>query len=238
MGKSYQKLTIKELKNRGAEYNPRKITREQLKRLKKSIEQLGDLSGVVYNRRTGRVVGGHQRLKVIPDSAEIEITERYKEPTETGTVAIGFIVINGEKYAYREVDWDESTEKTANIAANAHGGDWDEEKLAEIMKELSAIDSIDFDLTGFSMADVYQILGEAPEHSKAEQLEVIAEQLRKAREVMNELTKNLEEVGDVPDSYLVVVFKDYKARKEFTNKLGLPDNRYVDGRELMKYLKD
>lgn len=59
-----------------AEYNPRKISADQLKNLKKSIEEFGDLSGIVFNRRTGNVVGGHQRLKCVPDDAQIEKTGR------------------------------------------------------------------------------------------------------------------------------------------------------------------
>lgn len=191
-----KKLTVKELKKRKAEYNPRIITKTQLERLKKSLEQFGDLSGIIFNTRTGRVVGGHQRLKIIPPDAEIEIIERYTEPTRTGTIAHGFITINGEKYTYREVDWDENIEKMANIAANAHGGDWDEEKLGELLKELSATVNFDIGLIGFTIAEVYQIIGDDPTHDTAERLMILSEQLRKSREVFNEVQKRLEEVDD------------------------------------------
>ncbi len=58
-----------------AEYNPRTISDDQLERLKKSLEEFGDLSGIVFNRQTGNLVGGHQRLKVIPEGADIDKTE-------------------------------------------------------------------------------------------------------------------------------------------------------------------
>lgn len=48
---------------RAALYNPRKITDAQLVALKKAMREYGDLSGIVVNRRTGHLVGGHQRVK-------------------------------------------------------------------------------------------------------------------------------------------------------------------------------
>lgn len=41
--------------------NPRKITDAKLAQLKKSMLELGDISGVVFNVNTGNVVGGAQR---------------------------------------------------------------------------------------------------------------------------------------------------------------------------------
>jgi hypothetical protein len=102
-------MYIKDLKP--ASYNPRKISDEQLERLKKSLQEFGDLSGIVYNRRTGNVIGGHQRLKCLPPDAKIEKKD-LKERSKTGTVAEGWIVIDGEKFIYREVDWDEAIKKT------------------------------------------------------------------------------------------------------------------------------
>lgn len=50
-----------ELKN--APYNPRKIQSENKKRLKKSLESHGLVETIVWNRRTGNIVGGHQRIE-------------------------------------------------------------------------------------------------------------------------------------------------------------------------------
>jgi hypothetical protein len=48
-----------------APYNPRTISSEALAGLRGSVERFGLVEPVVWNRRTGRVVGGHQRLKVL-----------------------------------------------------------------------------------------------------------------------------------------------------------------------------
>ena len=48
-----------------APYNPREITADALKRLQRSVEEFGDISGIVWNRQTGNMVSGHQRLKAL-----------------------------------------------------------------------------------------------------------------------------------------------------------------------------
>jgi DNA modification methylase len=54
-----------------APYNPRTIDQEALAGLQASVERFGLVEPVVWNRRTGRVVGGHQRLKVLQQMGEI-----------------------------------------------------------------------------------------------------------------------------------------------------------------------
>ena len=130
------------------EENPRTITKMQKKRLKKSMDQFGDLSGIVFNRQTKRLVGGHQRTSMLPPELTISIENQYEVPTRTGTVAEGYIEHDGEKLKYREVDWDETTEKMANLAANKHGGTWETDKLKKWMDDLSSL-NVDMDLTGF-----------------------------------------------------------------------------------------
>lgn len=136
-------MKLKDLKS--AEYNPRTISDKQLERLKKALHEFGDLSGIVFNLHTGNLIGGHQRLKCLPPDAKIE-KQSLQKPSRTGTVATGTITIDKETYIYREVDWDETKEKAANIAANQHGGEFDDEKLAEILNELSKIPDFDFDM--------------------------------------------------------------------------------------------
>jgi hypothetical protein len=133
--------------------NPRKISDEKLGMLDKSMKKFGDLSGIVANRRSGLMVGGHQRVKQIAPDAEVVITQRYKKPTRTGTVAEGYVLLAGERFTYREVWWDAKTEKAANIAANAHGGEWEMEKLTKWVSELR-LAGLDLDLIGFTAAEL------------------------------------------------------------------------------------
>ena len=101
--------------------------------LGKSMQEFGDLSGIVVNVRTGRMIGGHQRVKHLDPSWPIK-----KESHEDviGTVALGHIETPWGRWQYREVDWDEQKEKAANVAANQHGGQFDLPLLSDILLDL------------------------------------------------------------------------------------------------------
>lgn len=113
--------------------NPRKMTTEDFELLSSSLKEFGDLSGIVVNKTTGEVVGGNQRtsfFKQQPEGATIALVETFKSPTTTGTVALGYVEYKGEKYNYREVEWDLKKEERANVLANKVGGTWDFDILA------------------------------------------------------------------------------------------------------------
>lgn len=140
-----------------APYNPRKIESDRLRMLGDSMGEFGDLSGVVFNRRTNRLIGGHQRLKHIPESAPIHIEQTYDPPTIAGTVAEGWIELAGERWTYREVDVDEQREASMNVAANRHSGEWDFPKLKDILSDLDA-NGVDLELIGFTSDDFAGLL--------------------------------------------------------------------------------
>lgn len=106
-----------------ADYNPRVITEKELDNLKKSIHKFGYLELIVYNKRTDRIISGHQRLKALKelDVKEVEVIE---------------------------VDLDEKDEKALNIAMNKISGDWDMPKLEVLLNDLKLEGMLD--LTGFS----------------------------------------------------------------------------------------
>lgn len=128
--------------------NPRQITPEKLKALEKSMREFGDLSGVVFNQTTGQLVGGHQRKDIFGEDARLHVTKRYEVPSRVGTIAEGYILANGERFSYREVKWNETKEKAANIAANKGAGEWDASKLTEWFNELNDF-GFNLDLTMF-----------------------------------------------------------------------------------------
>ncbi len=132
--------------------NPRKVTPAKLKALKRSLEEFGDLGGFVFNRRSGMLVGGHQRAKVFPKNAKVVIEQSHATATEKGTIAAGYVEIKGERFSYREVDWDEDREKAANIAANKGAGEWDPANLGDWFKDLAA-HGFDLDLTMFDASE-------------------------------------------------------------------------------------
>ncbi len=69
-----QKISVDKL-NPSA-YNPRKDLKpgdKEYEKLKRSIEEFGYVEPVIWNQKTGNVVGGHQRLKVLLDLGQTEI---------------------------------------------------------------------------------------------------------------------------------------------------------------------
>ena len=146
-------MKVNELK--AADFNPRKINPTEFELLKKSLSDLADLSGIVYNRTTGHLVGGHQRLKwlleVAPD-AEVVITDELEQPTDSKTHAYGYIEARGDRFAVRVVEWPPEREILANLAANNISGQWEIDKLGRVLDNIAknSEDMADLDLTGFS----------------------------------------------------------------------------------------
>ena len=128
-----------------AAYNPRKDLKpgdREYEKLKRSIAEFGYVEPVIWNRQTGNVVGGHQRLKVLIDLGQQEID----------------CVV---------VDLDLQREKALNIALNKIQGDWDEGKLASLMAEFDA-SAFDVSLTGFDAEEVDALLNRFYSHEAAE----------------------------------------------------------------------
>lgn len=127
-----QKIKIEKLKP--AEYNPRKDLKpedEEYQKIKKSITEFGYVAPLIVNSNM-TVIGGHQRLKVLK---------------ELGYTEVECVI----------VDLDQEKEKALNIALNKISGDWDNDKLEELLAELKQTD-IDMDITGFSFDEVDEIL--------------------------------------------------------------------------------
>jgi DNA modification methylase len=66
-----RKMKLEDLKP--ADYNPREIEDKNFAGLEKSIERFGMLEPIVWNERTGNIVGGHQRFKVLMSKGEEEV---------------------------------------------------------------------------------------------------------------------------------------------------------------------
>ena len=128
--------------------NPNRMDIDDKARMKESLAEFGDLSGIVINRRTDTLVGGHQRVDVLADG-KLTVKD-LKEAEQDGTVARGWLEVSGKKYAVRVVDWDETKAHAALLAANRFGrvGYDDDEALMSLINELKVAE-YDLDLTGF-----------------------------------------------------------------------------------------
>lgn len=107
---------------RPAPYNPRRISDKAAKGLKRSIEKFGDIGGITWNRCTGNLVTGHQRVDQLKKlGAKLDND---------------CLVYDGKRFKINVVDWDDIQEKAANVAANndAIGGVF--ENLDDVLKDI------------------------------------------------------------------------------------------------------
>jgi hypothetical protein len=124
------------LKN--APYNPRSLDAYAAAGLADNIARTGGLvDDPIWNRRTGFLVSGHQRLT--------------QEDKRRGTVDYWLSV--------KVVDWDEKTEREQNVALNnpAIQGQYDIAKLDELLKR----PDINYLNTGFGAVDMEEMYANA-----------------------------------------------------------------------------
>jgi ParB-like chromosome segregation protein Spo0J len=118
-----------------AYYNPRKDLKPEdpeYEKLKKSIQEFDLVEPLVWNERTSRLIGGHQRLKVLQELGYTEVE-----------VSV--------------VDLPEEKEKVLNLALNKIQGDWDYLKLKDLLQELDT-GEFDLELTGFDMGEIEDLM--------------------------------------------------------------------------------
>lgn len=144
--------------------NPRTITPAKAAALKKSLMTFGDLGGLVFNRARNRLVGGHMRIESFKAAKDpkVIIEKTYAKPTKTGTVAEGFVEIDGERFSYREVDWpDEHFERAANLNANKAAGEWSLPQVATWLEQMKQAD-FSLELTMFDAGEQKAIAYDLP----------------------------------------------------------------------------
>lgn len=115
-----------------AEYNPRVQLVPGMpayEKLKASILKFGCVEDIVWNEKTGNVVGGHQRLQVLRDMAIDDGTIQTSE--------VDVVVVSLSK----------KDEKVLNLALNKITGLWDDDKLGALLRDIK--DPFDLELTGF-----------------------------------------------------------------------------------------
>lgn len=164
---------VKDLKKNDA--NPRSIVDSKKKMLAKSMDELGDISGVLYNHKTKRLFGGHQRQDGFDAEAKIVVTKKFAKPTKKGTVELGYILHKGEQFSYRGVYWSEEKERAASINANKGAGSWIEDMLEDQLAELHANADFDFDLSMFDETDLKDFkfnFGDDESDEEAEEKEI------------------------------------------------------------------
>lgn len=117
-----------------APYNPRRALKPgdaAFEKLKRSIQQYSYIEPIIWNERTGNIVGGHQRYAVLKDLG-------YKE------AHVSVVHLTDKK------------EKALNIALNKIAGEWDEDLLTSLLGEIGLeINELE---TGFDAGEIDSLL--------------------------------------------------------------------------------
>jgi DNA modification methylase len=127
----FQKMKLSDLKY--ANYNPRKELKSgdaEYEKIKRSIQEFGYVDPIIINSDM-TIIGGHQRATVLKDLGFDEVD----------------VVL---------VEVDKTKEKALNIALNKISGEWQMDKLKDLLLELEH--QIDIGITGFELEEFKELL--------------------------------------------------------------------------------
>lgn len=180
-----------------AKYNPRKNLQPgdaEYEKLKRSIEHFGYVDPIIVNKKNNIVIGGHQRLKVLVDLGFKDVDVVY-------------------------VDLNDTDEKALNIALNKVSGDWDADKLEDLLREIQLDTDFDVELTGFDLSEIETLYGNVDDVNDVEK-EINSELSEERKKHAGGL---LEKCGGfAPFSVLDASTKKWQDRKnEWITKLGI-----------------
>jgi hypothetical protein len=207
-----------------AEYNPRKITDEAVKSLRRGIKKYGLLGGVTVNRQTGMtVVSGHQRIAIMDD------LNKFPD--------------NDYRLRVDVIDVGEKEEKELNILLNNPNaqGTWDYDALREIIPD---IDYKDAGLTeeDLNLIGVDFLLQTDGQNALAKEIEGLMSAVNTQNEISKETRKEqvkaekerekraAEEKAENMDAYVTLSFDTSNAKAAFMRRFGYnPQEKFLKG---------
>lgn len=214
-----------------ASYNPRTLSEEEKKTLKRGIKKFGLVGGIIVNKRTGMtVVSGHQRLTVMD--------ELNKFPENDYALRVDL------------TDIDEKQEKELNILLNNPNaqGKWDYDALAKIVPDIdwkdAGLTDVDLNLIGCdyllqteaessiadALSDMMSEVDEQNEADKAQRKLERAEKVAHMKEVKKQVKENAQKTAENMDAYVMLSFDTYEAKVAFMERFGYDsDMKFIKG---------
>jgi hypothetical protein len=210
---SYDTETISRNMIKNAPYNPRIMDEKAKKRLRANIAKHGLVAALTWNKRTGNLVGGHQRLE------QLDALEKSKDYDLTVCV----------------VDVDEREEAALNVQLNnpSMQGEWDLDKLAMMSEEF------DLDLAddmGFTETDIDFMFEGDDRFSKLFEIqegENMRGDLDKVKEARKKSAENLKERNSI-NWFTVIVFENEADHDAFMREISIPKHEQYITEEQMR----
>jgi len=205
---SYQMVELNRADLKKAPYNPRVMTDSEKRKLRAGLKRHGLVAPVTWNKRTGNIVGGHQRLD--------QLDALVGHPNYQLKVAM--------------IDVDESREKELNLLLNNPGaqGDWELPALRKIFEDKE----VNLEGAGFDRSDLFHIFGaDVFDDESEDKLNELAQKVREFSQLYAKIeARNSDRERE--DFYIVLVFRDAGDRTQFCLAAGWPDNRYQSADDL------
>lgn len=212
---SFDIMTIHRSEIKNAPYNPRFIVDGAKKRLKKGLRKFGLVETLVWNKRTGNLVSGHQRLSIID---ELEKTQDYEI-----TVSV--------------IDVSEKDEMSLNVQLNNPSmmGEFDIDSLVSMAESGADIESF-----GFSESDLDILFGDsdlADKFTDSSQIEEDKQTLKDIKKDRSEFVEKLKEESSA-DYYFTVICENSAQREALFRQMGVPFSEDFISAELLERLKN
>lgn len=206
----FEAVTIKRTEIKNAPYNPRKIGDKEQKALRQSLKTHGLVETLVWNKKTGNLVGGHQRL------SQLDALEKR----------------NDYELTVAMINVPDKQEKELNIALNNPSlqGEYD----FDILKTL--LPDIDIENTGFTDYDL-SVIGVDEDIENIEEPESAKKTKSSIEDIKAAKKRSLEKNIGTGENYIVVTFSSVEAKESFLDRVGFEsDDRYMKGEILAKKL--
>lgn len=115
-----------------ASYNPRTIEDEAIEGLGKSLGRFGMLAHIIWNERTGNIVGGHQRYRKLLEIGETETDVVVVDLHDSDEIALN-IVLNSR---HIKGDFSQGAIEALRVAEAQAGQLFEELKLDDLLEKL------------------------------------------------------------------------------------------------------
>lgn len=198
---AYDTETISRDMIKNAPYNPRIMDEGAKKRLRKNIAKHGLVAALTWNKRTGNLVGGHQRLE------QLDALEKSKNYDLTVCV----------------VDVDEREEAALNVQLNnpSMQGEWDLDKLANMTEEFDLDLSDDLGFTESDIDFMFEGDDRFSQLFETKEGENMRGDLEAVKEARKKSVENLKERNNI-NWYTVIVFENQQERENFMKEISIP----------------
>lgn len=232
-----QSVELKRSQIRLHSQNPRVISDENRKALKRGIKKFGMVGGIVVNKRTGyTLVSGHQRLSVMDE------LQKYNAETKENDYPIRVDLI----------DVEEKEEKELLILLNnpSAQGEWDYDALRELIPDIDYKDAglteQDLDIIGVDFnlqteeenaiaGELENLMEPVREEHQAEVAQKQAERAEKVahmKQVKQEVKEAATKAAANMDAYLMLSFDNWEAKAAFCEKFEFdPEQKFYKGEE-------